>query len=870
MKFAVRRYMAKEGRRFSIWRFIKRLLIGLVSSVVALVAISWILVLIFEKDVIRFATDKLNSNLNSEISFESVDLTILKTFPYASLEFKNVSCNEYLPSKKPVKPLFKASYLYLQFNVWDLFSGKYSVKRITLKDADLNLYRDKKGQDNWHIWKEDKNPAPEKENFSFKLSSVKLDDVRATYTDLQADGHIEMDVKHLYLSGNFTEKNYKLSSESELVLKRLQWGDASVPGPLNLELNATLQVDNEKNTYKISYCSLDLEGMSISCEGGLVDMEEGLYSDISFSGKKLDIEKVLNLIPAKYTAFRSDYDGSGIIDISGHFKGFLDNGDLPETAIEFTGKDISFLAREENIKLSDVQFSGAFNFSPNDKSKSKINLKSFSGRLPSSDFSGSFSLVDFSRPHIKLNLKAKIDLGEFFTFYPVDTLEKISGRMDADIAFDGLMSNGSQFRVEDLTQASVSGSLLFQSVGMQVKKSPFGFDEVSGRLEFKNNDVFVRELTGFIAGNDFALNGEALNLLPYLFVPQQNLVIKADLDCRSLSAEKFFTGESTKSSATMLPDHVSLELNAHIGKFIYKKFEATDIKGKINLYNKVLSAEGVYMKTLGGSVFLNGVADNRGNGFQIALNGNLTTVSVSDLFYRFDNFGQKAIDHEHLKGTLTAFVEFSAAFSPELKIDESSIYLKTDLEITNGELIRFEPLKALAGWVKIEELENIRFAKLKNTIYIKDKKVIIPEMAVYSNALDINISGEHKFDNYVDYSFNLFLGDILANKFKLRRRPDKQGEFGELIPDKGRTRLFVRMFGPGDNPQFSYDKSAVRQKLNQDIQVEKTNVKNILDAEFGRIKNDSLLKNDEYLKQKNDKREKKRKASQGSDEFEFE
>lgn len=858
-------------KRFNIWRFIKRLLIWTVSSVVALVLLSWVLVLIFEKDVIKFATDKLNSNLNSEIRFESVDLTILKTFPYASLEFKDVACNEYLPSKKPVKPLFKASYLYLQFNVWDLFSGKYSVKKITLRDADLNLYKDKNGKDNWHIWKEDKSPAPEKEKFSFKLSAVKLDKVRLSYTDMQSDGYVQMDVKDLYLSGNFTDENYKLSMESDMVLNRLQWGEAILPSVLDLELNATLQVDNVKKTYKITYAKLGLNKMSMSCEGGFVDTEEGLYSELAFRGNKLDIAEVLNLLPATYSGFRHSYDGSGIIDISGKLNGFLTQGKTPEISLEFSGSDVAFLAKEQNIKLSDMNFKGAFEFSQDQKKVSRFELQSISGKLPSSEFVGSFSVVDFSAPHIKLKLNAKTDLTELFAFYPVDTLEKISGRMDANIVFEAIMSSGGHFRTEDLTQAKASGTLVFQNVGLQVKKSPFAFEEVSGRLEFTNNDVFVRELTGFLAGNDFALNGEALNLFPYLFVPKQNLVIKADLECRSLAAEKFFTAESKTSSATVLPDYVSLELNARIGKFIYKKFEASDIKGKINLYNKVLSVESIHMKTLGGSVFLNGLADNRsGNGFLIACNGNLTSVSVSDFFYRFDNFGQDAIDHEHVKGTLDAFVEFKAKFSPELKIDQSSIYLRTDLEINNGELVRFEPLKALAGWVKLEELENIRFAKLKNSIYIKNKTVIIPEMAVYSNALDINIFGEHRFDNYVDYSFNLYLGDILANKFKLRRRPDKQGDFGELIPDKGRTKLFVRMHGPMDNLQFSYDKLAVRQKLSQDIEVEKQTVKNIFDAEFGRIKNDSLLKNDEYLRQKNDKREKKRKEAVGSDEFEFE
>jgi hypothetical protein len=860
------------SRAGKVWRFIKRLFVWSIVSFFLLVGISWLLVFIFEKDVIRFASDKLNSNLNSEIRFESVDLTFLKTFPYASLEFKDVSCNEYLPSKKKVEPLFKASYLYLQFNVWDLFSGKYSVKRITLKDADLNLYRDRQGNDNWHIWKETESPAPEKEKFSFKLSAVKLVNVRVNYTDHQAKGYVAMKVKDLYFSGNFTEEKYTLSAESDMVLTQLKWGDAEFPGPLNLGISATLQVDNTKKTYKISYGSLELNKMNINCEGGFVDMEEGLYAEMKFQGNKLNIGEVLNLLPDRYSGFRDSYDGSGIMDLGGSVKGFLDDGSIPETSLSFSGSNISFQAREENIQLSDVNFKGTFDYFPNEAKKSRLELTSFSAKMPSSEFMGSISVVDFDMPHISAAIKAKINLVELFTFFPVDTLEKISGRMDADVRLNTVIGSNHSFSLQDLSTAKVIGSIVFQNVGMQVKKSPFAFEDVSGRLEFNNTDVYVRELSGFLAGNDFTLNGDALNLLPYLFVPNQNLKVVADLECRSMNAEKFFSEtKGSGSSSAVLPDHVALELNARMGKFVYKKFEASDIKGKINLYNRVLSVEGIYMKTLGGSVYLNGLADNRsGRGFQIACNGTLNNISVSDFFYRFDNFGQNAIDHEHIKGTLDAFVEFKANFTSDLKTDQKSIYLKTDLEIVNGELNRFEPLKALAGWVKMEELENIRFAKLKNTIYIKDETVIIPDMAVYSNALDINISGKHQFDNYVDYSFNLYLGDILANKFRILRRPDKQGEFGELIPDKGRTRLFIRMFGPGDDPQFTYDKSSVKQKLSQDIQKEKINVKNILDAEYGRIKNDSLLKNDVYLKQKNDKREKKRKESEGSDEFEFE
>lgn len=865
--------MDSTKKHFSVWRLTKRIFLWIGLLVLVLVGTSTAIVTLYKDDVIKYASEKLNDNLNAAVSFESVDLTILKTFPYASLEFKDVVSKSYYKGKETPDTLFRASYLYFQFNIRDLFLGNYSVRRITLRDADLNLFVDEKGNNNWQIWKGN-DKASKNDKFSFNISAVKLNKVHVLYSDLRSNGLIDANVKNLLLSGNFSEVNHRVNIESEMSVNELKWGETNLPYAVDLKLDAKLQVNSNDKTYKISSAGLTFNKMSVNCEGSLAETDGGLYADLVFNGNRLDVSEVLNLIPGQLTTFREEYDGDGIIDLSGSVKGFVSRGKQPDVSVIFSGNDVSFLAHRQKVKLSGVNFNGSFHYFPAQPQNNRLEFTTISGKLPSSDFSGKFSLANFATPEINFVVNARIELSELFSFFSVDTLEKISGRMDADISFSATMSGGKRFDVADLQKAKVKGSLQLHNVELRVKNSLFGFEETSGYLEFDNSYVHVRDFAGRLAGNDFKLNGDAINLLPYIFVPQQQLTIRADLECRSLDAARFTGRESkssTEASPLILPDFVSLDLDARIGKFTYKRFEASNIRGKINLYNKALSVEGVRMETLGGNIFLNGLADNRGgNGFKIACNGNLNGVSLGDFFYRFENFGQKSVSNEHLKGKLDAFVEFKADFSPELKASLPSIYLRTDLEINNGELVRFEPLKALAGWVRLEELEHIRFAKLKNTIYIKDQKIIIPAMSVYSNALDITIAGEHGFDNRVDYSFSLFLGDILANKFRLKPRKDKQGEFGELIPDKGRTKLFVRMYGPMDNLSFSYDRSAVKEKLAQDIQAEKINVKNLLDAEFGVIKNDSILKSDAYLKEKSEKREKRRKAAQGSDEFEFE
>ena len=46
------------------------------------------------------------------------------------------------------------------------------------------------------------------------------------------------------------------------------------------------------------------------------------------------------------------------------------------------------------------------------------------------------------------------------------------------------------------------------------------------------------------------------------------------------------------------------------------------------------------------------------------------------------------------------------------------------------------------------------------------KKIIIPEMDIHSTALSVHVSGEHSFDNIMDYKVRLLLSDVLGNKIK--------------------------------------------------------------------------------------------------------
>jgi hypothetical protein len=230
-------------------------------------------------------------------------------------------------------------------------------------------------------------------------------------------------------------------------------------------------------------------------------------------------------------------------------------------------------------------------------------------------------------------------------------------------------------------------------------------------------------------------------------------------------------------------------------------------------------------------------------------NINLNKVDIRELFYQCENFGQNVLVDKNIKGKVTSKIMLLATSDAAMDIDLNSINSTADIEINQGELIQFEPLRELSKFISLDELKNVSFSQLKNQIEIKNRTIIIPQMDITSSAISISASGTHTFENIIDYHLKLLLSDVLSRKAKKAKKENE--EFGVIADDGlGKTNIFISMKGPINNPKIGYDGKGAQQKIKNDLVQEKQSLKKILNQELGLFKRDSAVVNSKTEKDK--------------------
>jgi hypothetical protein len=646
----------------------------------------------YGNDVKALVVEEISNSLATKVDVKGVDFSVFKKFPFASVDFSDVVIFESVNGSAGNDTLLRAGNIYLCFNLFDIFNKRYILKKIQLTDAYFKPHIDNRNRKNFIIWKED--PEKEENAFQLALDEIIFKNFAMLYENDFAADKIAFKASDLSLSGKFSSEKYNLKGKGDLFCESLQFDKISYIKKQPIKIDFNLLVDNEKYSYSFERSNLTIADISLAV-GGIIENapSKNVFVDLALNGGNIKINQLLSLLPSQFSNQISSYESDGLFKFSGEIKGEVSDKLKPAITADFGIEKGTLFHSGSSTRVNNIFLSGKFSTGKSSSASSAIlEISEFSCNPGVGTVSGKFTLKDFTQPKLTAALKSEFDLKEFSELIKADTLEYVTGRASADLNIELTLHPDSNWSAKDFRNTRSSGNIFVSDAAFKFRESNHQYSDFAADLSFNNNDIIVRKLSGNLNNSDFALSGVLKNIFPWFFDENEKMLVDAKFRSENLMLDELLTSSQSTSTDTVynlqFSNRINVAFDAKVGKLNFRRFEAEKISGRVDIKNNIFSAEDLYFNALGGEISASGKIEGASNNsFKISCKSAIAGIDVKKLFYQFENFGQNTLTDNHLKGTASAGVEFSATMDHQLNIDEKSIYCKASVMIEKANSI---------------------------------------------------------------------------------------------------------------------------------------------------------------------------------------
>lgn len=796
---------------------------------------------ILEDKIVQKSVLVINEQLNVPVKVKSIEFSLIKQFPNASLQLNDVVL---LSDKKFNGKQFKGEFadtliyfkeLYLSVNVLALINHKLDITKAYGKQGQLNFLVDNRGVENFKIFKE--KPIKEvsdssKNNLVFRLNQIQLKQVKIRFINKFKNSGLVFNAPNYTVKGEFYKENYNASSQGKLLLHSFEQGKIKLTpaSPASVLLN--LAINNK--SIRIEQGIIQTKAYKLNTTG-LVKLSKPIYLDLKLNGNTNKLNQVIRDANANII---KEYYADGSFGVSAAVKGKISNTASPQIGVNFKLQN-GTLQQGKQLNLNNIFMEGSFTNGQRRMSEtSKLIINKFKFSKGESIVEGSVQLANFNKPWLSATAKTSLNLNDIKSLYKQSANIDYNGKLQGEFNIDGLINTDEDWKF-NFKYISKGGQFQIKNASINYGSKQFVLKQVSANATLNNSDLTVHGIKAKVQSSTVNGDVKIYNYSSIITDSTYPIKIKSNLAFDIFRYSNFETlfGDDNDEESTRTYD-IYCDFSSE--EVAYKSLQFVAATGVLKYANSTLNLSQLNFNTQGGTVNGNLVYSPLSNTrYKLQTHTRTKNISVKSLFAAFNNFDQQYIKAENIDGQLTSDFELEMLFNNN-KVDTSSIDMLGHLRIDDGELINFKPITEAAKFSDIEDMEHIKFSKLENDILITNSTIYIPSMKIASNAFDMELNGHQKFSGNYKYHLKINMSDFLGGKSK--RLSKQQSEFGYIEDDGfGKKTLYLVATNTNNKSKVKLDRIAIRENFKSKRKQEKQEFKQALRKEFGLFKKDTTL-----------------------------
>ncbi len=724
----------------------------------------FILITFYKKELATTLIENLKENQGMILKIEDLNVSFFSNWPDASIQLKNISVSSNLSPNKN-EPILQAGSVALSLDILKLFKKQFSVGSVSIKNAKINLIKNKDGSNNFEL----KQTATKSSASPIEFEIKKITILNTQFNFLDKEKGQDVDV-------HFVDNVIKLKNEQDGIEAKIM-GEVNIGGLMfkpekgpflkntTADLNLSISIFTKSNSVFIHQPSIVTMGNHPYYVTTFIDLKEKKQLVLSIQSENIDYKKGMSLLNTNLQKKLANFNVNKNIDAKILIIASLGIKQDPIIIAQLSGKNNDVTIGNSKIPYSNLSFYGTIvsldsSRQKGDTEHARVIFKSITGNLYDFPFTASVTVVNFDDPQINIDANLFITATKI-NFKPGKDFI-LKGNCIAKIKYSGPTKKLNKNEFLDAPMKLEAG-LFFNDLSYQEINKPYVYTIV-GNANLKNKDLqfenlflktdagnvtlkgdvknFTSYVLGFTQGFKATLSArsESFNLNPYLSVKAN----KKDSAARKTEAAA--TAETTKAyKKTIKAEQSNFEFNVSLlaKKMFVRNVKATNASINLVYKNKLLDVRSVNMNACNGKLFAKGTIYDLN---KITAEVKIEDMDVNSLFSEFENFGQKAIESEHLQGNIFVDAKIKTELDEKMEVIGNTMDGEIKVKLTEGHLLNFQPLQNISDYIfRNRDFKDISFSEINQTCQIKGFEMQIEEMEIASNVLNLFVSGTYHF-----------------------------------------------------------------------------------------------------------------------------
>ena len=719
---------------------------------------------ILESKIDTIVKNYADKNLDADLSFDDISLSLISSFPSAEVRVENLQINNRAPFKG--ETLATAKSLSFEMPVGELFKGTDDpliVNEIMADEMLLTLKTNKNGTTNYDIVMGDDNDTTtnsesKSSGFSFDIKNYALNNSAFTYIDEASNTQLYATEINHSGKGIFSGEQSELETHTEARIS-MSIDSTDYLSNNSIKLDALLGLDLEQNKYTFKDNKGYINALPLEFNGFIQMVEEGQQLDISFKNPESSFKDFLAVIPEAYAKNIENVNTTGNFTVNGIIKGLVSEETIPTLDINMRSNNASFKYPDLPKQVEQIMIDASIKNSTGNADDTYIDLNQLDFKIDQDVFKSEAHIKNITgNMLVNADLDGVLNLANITKAYPI-TLENqlsgiLKGQLNTSFDMDAIETNAYE-RIKNNGSVSIT-DFIFSSEDIV---NPIQINKAD--LSLKSGIVQLNSFNAQTGESDFSATGTINNLLGFLLsdkklqgnfnVNSEQFVI-SDFMVEDETATEVSNKTSSDEASLKIPDFLDCTMTANAKTVVYDNLNLKNVTGQLLIKDQNANLVNMTTDVFNGQLGISGNVNTKDERPKFDMQLAMQEFDISQSFKDLEMLKALAPIAKVVQGKLNSTIDVSGLLDKNFSPDLATISGKALAEVLTSNIdISKSPL--LSGLSN--QLSFIDFKELQNDIKTKlsfdNGQVTIDPFTINYKDVPIEVSGMHTFTNNMQY-----------------------------------------------------------------------------------------------------------------------